>query len=361
MTHIERNHSLVVYIGRFQPFHLGHKAVIEKALEQGDKVAVVIGSHDAARSPKNPWTSAERIEMISASLDAAQLERVLFVKQEDHLYNLDRWLTEITSKIEGLNRANISTGKHRNGPYSIALIGVEKDESSFYLKHFPQWSYIDATPDRLMNATDIRRLYFGSTEIDEGSAAGIESEWDNSISPEIADWLAKWKNQNAQTYHFVAAEQEFYAQYRAAWKDAPYPPTFYAADALVVSSAHILLVNRRARPGQGLLALPGGFVDQRERGVEAALRELREETQLKVPKAILRGSIDRSKFYDDPGRSLRGRLTTLVTLIRLPNEELPKVKGGDDAFAARWVPLADLKRDQFFEDHFDIIEDMMGF
>jgi bifunctional NMN adenylyltransferase/nudix hydrolase len=43
-----------------------------------------------------------------------------------------------------------------------------------------------------------------------------------------------------------------------------------------------------------------------------------------------------------------------------PQAELPQVKGGDDARHARWVPLGELDPQQMFEDHYFIIQDMLG-
>lgn len=360
MFYEEKSHSVVAYIGRFQPFHLGHKAVIDRALELADRVVVILGSSGGARSPKNPWTADERIEMISSCYDEGALKRITFVAQEDHLYNFDRWLSEVQDKVQNINRANLYNGKHRNGPYSIGLIGVEKDESSFYLKHFPQWQYIEYAPDRLINATDIRKLFFEvqMPPADENAAVAEAAQF---LSPPIVEWLERWKNLNSVTFTYICDEWAFLKQHAEMWKDSPYPPTFNTSDALVACSGHVLLITRRAQPGKGQLAIPGGYVNKRETREQTALRELKEETQIKIPMAVLRGSIEKVKDYEDPDRSPRGRIFTKAFLIRLPNEELPKVYGGDDALHARWVPYAEIKRDQMFEDHYDIIEDLMGF
>ena len=139
-----------------------------------------------------------------------------------------------------------------------------------------------------------------------------------------------------------------------------YPPTFVTTDAVVVQSGHILLIQRKAAPGKGLWALPGGFLNPRELIVDGILRELHEETKLKVPKPVLRGSITKREVFDDPGRSERGRIITHAALIQLPPGELPSVKGSDDARKAKWMPIADLREDVMFEDHYHIINHMLG-
>jgi bifunctional NMN adenylyltransferase/nudix hydrolase len=89
--------------------------------------------------------------------------------------------------------------------------------------------------------------------------------------------------------------------------------------------------------------------------------ELREETRLKVPAPVLRGSIRERRVFDAPHRSERGRTITHAYLIELaPAPELPKVKGGDDARHAFWLPLAQLEPERLFEDHYFIIQAMLG-
>ena len=80
---------------------------------------------------------------------------------------------------------------------------------------------------------------------------------------------------------------------------------------------------------------------------------------------ILDSNIINEKVFDYPNRSLRGRTVTYAFHVNLsPNlsEGLPRVKGGDDADKAFWMPVAEvLKReDEFFEDHQDIIKTMLG-
>ncbi len=57
-----------LFIGRFQPFHLGHLKAIEWILEREDEVIVAIGSPQYGLNYENPFTTGERIEMIVRAL-----------------------------------------------------------------------------------------------------------------------------------------------------------------------------------------------------------------------------------------------------------------------------------------------------
>jgi len=145
---------------------------------------------------------------------------------------------------------------------------------------------------------------------------------------------------------------------------APYAPTFFTVDSVVIQGGHILLVKRRSAPGKGLWALPGGFLNQEETARTACIRELREETGLKVPVPVLNGSITYEKLFDKPDRSLRGRTLTQAFLIELNggDAKLPKVNGMDDAEEAKWFPIGEVMNmsEQLFEDHFSIIQTMVA-
>ena len=129
---------------------------------------------------------------------------------------------------------------------------------------------------------------------------------------------------------------------------------------MVVQSGHVLLIERRALPGRGLLALPGGFLDTEEWIEDAAFRELREETKIDIPNAVLRGGLVTSMLADYPHRSARGRVISQVFLIKLKDGPLPKVKGRSDAKRAMWVPLGEIRPENMFEDPAFIIQRLMN-
>lgn len=82
------NSDYAVFIGRFEPFHKGHEAVLRKALANARHVVVLVGSAHRARSPKNPFTWQERSQMIRSCLSDADNTRVTIRPIQDYLYSV---------------------------------------------------------------------------------------------------------------------------------------------------------------------------------------------------------------------------------------------------------------------------------
>jgi nicotinamide-nucleotide adenylyltransferase len=75
-----------IFVGRFQPFHLGHIATIKFALEKVEELVIIIGSAQISHEMRNPFTAGERIQMIKDSLDAEQgidIKRILMIPVPD--------------------------------------------------------------------------------------------------------------------------------------------------------------------------------------------------------------------------------------------------------------------------------------
>ena len=326
-----------VYIGRFQPFHLGHFETVRVALEKAETVLIFLGSHQIASDTKNPWSAAVREQMILSCIEPDLHPRLKFVYVRDRLYSDNLWLTDVQQKA-----LEIAPEDSR-----VAIIGYHKDSSSYYLDLFPQWTYIPTHNFRGIHSTEIRNAYFEERP---------ETEYFPQLPAGTQTFLRDFRQQ--PLYKRLLEEYQFVRSYKQAWQQAPYPPTFVTVDAVVVQCGHVLVVRRKAKPGKGLIALPGGFLQQDETLLDGMLRELREETSLKVPRPVLQGSIVENHVFDNPDRSLRGRTITHAYFIQLKAGKLPPVKGGDDASKAWWMSLSDLyaHEDSFFEDHFQIVQ-----
>lgn len=344
---MNKQYDNIVYIGRFQPFHNAHLEIIKRASTLASNVIIIIGSKSTARSPKNPFSFQERREMITESLICSGIYNFTIFGINDYTYNDSLWLKELCSVIP-------NTGK-------TAIIGHNKDSSSYYLKLFPQYTYLnfDAYPStsQVIDATKIRAVFYtGDTEF-------LYSFIKNVVPEYVFNFLVH-KFKKTEAYNFVVAENNFYKDYKLQFANLQYPPIFVTVDGIVIQSGHILLIKRKFAPGKDLYAMPGGFINSDERLEESLIRELREETKIKVPEKVLKGSIVHAKVFDDPARSLRGRTITHAYLIHLEDSEsLPHIRGSDDASKAEWFPISDFYKleSQMFEDHFHIITNMINY
>jgi bifunctional NMN adenylyltransferase/nudix hydrolase len=341
-------YEYTVFIGRFQPFHLGHLNIVKQALLKSKRLIILVGSANRARDIRNPWSYHERCEMINSSLTLAEKTRILFAPLPDYLYQNNAWVENVQKIVYRV----VEQSRETENP-SIALIGHSKDSTSFYLKLFPQWESINVPNVSKLNSTDIRNKLFSDEPLPV----------ENYLPVSIYNWITDWRwATNPKIFNELQYEYNFVKAYKEQWKtkkeggSVPYPVIFQTVDNVVVQSGHVLLVKRGASPGKGMWALPGGFVNSTETLLEAAIRELREETQLKVPEPVLLGSLKAEKTFDDPYRSVRGRTISHGFYFQLKDmHELPKIKGSDDAVDAQWVPLAKIRADLLFEDHFYIL------
>jgi 8-oxo-dGTP diphosphatase len=117
-------------------------------------------------------------------------------------------------------------------------------------------------------------------------------------------------------------------------------------------SLSVLAVRRGVTPYKGRWALPGGFVLADEELLDAAERELYEETGVSVD-----AHLEQLATYGSPHRDPRGRVVSVAYLALLPN--LPSPKAGTDAAEAHWrdaLELLEKDRGLAF-DHAQILQD----
>lgn len=345
---MNKKYDFGIVIGRFQPFHAAHLNLIQHSLTLSEKVIIVLGSARSASDVKNPFTPAMREEIIRACFPNDE-KRLIFRAVRDYPYNDHVWTAEVQ---------NIAHETTDSEDVRIAIIGFFKDRSSYYLNLFPQWNFEEfyCADKKLLNlnATLIREKFFCEND-----------DWQEFLPPQAATILEIFKE--TETFTHLQKEFQYLQKYKADTRfvGVNFEPTFITTDAVVVQSGHVLVIRRGHQPGKGLLALPGGFLAGGATLEDNAIKELKEETHIKVAAQVLRGSIKASHVFDYPERSQRGRTITHAYFIELApdlKEGLPRVKGGDDAAKAFWLPLSALgeKEDEFFEDHIHIVKYFLG-
>jgi nicotinamide-nucleotide adenylyltransferase len=83
------------YIGRFQPFHLGHHTVISEIAKEVDELIIGIGSAQMSHTPENPFTAGERIMMISRGLKDLDLNYYVIPIPDIHRNAI--WVSHVVS------------------------------------------------------------------------------------------------------------------------------------------------------------------------------------------------------------------------------------------------------------------------
>ena len=353
-----KKYNLAVFIGRFQPFHNGHLAVVKEALKKSKHILFLVGSANSAINIKNPFDFEQRKEFIKLSCNSLGFtyKDYTICPLNDSLYSNSVW----KSSVEALVRDTVE--ENRLDYKKTCIVGFDKDDSSWYIKAFPQWDVEYSHPyyenGTLVNATDIREIFFTNSSLEYTKLQKVI--YNLPVPSEVSKILFKIITDENSNYLNLLSEYDFIKKYKKQFEGYKYPPVFQTCDAAVFSGNHILLVRRRAAPGKGLWALPGGFLNINERIKTGIIRELKEETGL----ALAESQIKLTERFDHPDRSLRARIITDVGLIVLDNNgSLPKVKGSDDADMASWVSVPSIlsNRNILFEDHYDIILKMSSY
>lgn len=311
-----------IFLGRFQPLHAGHLSALSTAASQVDKLLILIGSANQCRSIKNPWSYKERKEKVLSELSSKGVTNIEIVPLNDYPYSDSQWITDVRATVEHFSQGEIPI-----------LFGYMK-EGNFYLNWFPDWKFVSISSTVDINATSIRSEMFASN---------------NMEMPETV----------RQDWNYYQKEAKLFANY-------PFPETlnFNCGDAVIECQGHILLIQRARAPGAGQWALPGGFKNSNETFLDCAFRELKEETNLRVPEKIVRGSIIKTQLFDSPTRSFGIPRNTLAVYIRVnpnPDGSLPRANGADDAAKCRWFPLTTVLNSlELYDDHLHIVSTMTG-
>jgi len=337
------HYKVAVIIGRHQISHAGHELLKRKALEVADQVVIVLGSSFQARSPKNPFNWQERRDMILSTLTEDEKQRTFCCPIRDY-YNDRKWNAEVKRIVS----------EYTND--EVVLVGHKKagDKDTYYLDNFKGWDYIGIESIYKVDASQVRAIYFEAEDV----GASLASVNDLMLAP-VKQFLNDWSSR--PEYAELVKEHYKIKQEKALWKGSPYGVIFSTADAIVKYEGHVLLGKRKYHPGRGLWAIPGGFIEQHESVLHAALRELKEETKIGLSNKALMHGFKSVKVFDHPNRSCRGRFITHAHFFDLIAESFPDIQAADDLQEVAWVAIDKLcgMEDQLFEDHFHILKQFL--
>lgn len=342
------NDKVGVVIGRFQPIHSGHVQIIQTALKENDRILLIIGSAKQAATYKNPWSDHDRVSMFTRCMEEGgplhSPKKIDFISIQDHPYSEGdiAWITEVRIKASSY----ISAGDN------VTLYGCNKDDSTFYLKLFPEWKYLDTGLfSNGINATMVRQILF-----EEKNIAHLV----DSLPKRVYDYVANiWARSDA--YHVLKNEYEYNEKQRAMHKQieelSGHHIPYITVDGVVTyPGGKVLTLKRKNLPGLGLYSMPGGFI-KAETLFDGVIRIIAEKTGVHVKKDWCKAE----RTFDRAGRSLRGHTITHAFRFDIPEEVKIDMTKDRSRYQDQWIDIADLSlySELFFEDHVHILQEMV--
>ncbi len=283
-----------LFIGRFQPPHKGHINFIEKISKNFDEVIIGIGSSNKAYTFDNPFTVKEREEMFNESL---KIKNYVIVPIPD-IHNYREWVKHVEKLVPRFDVVfsgnKIVKNLFENAGYKV--VEIKKKEK------------------------------FSATTIREAMLAG--RPWKKYVCSGVAKIIEK-----------IGGVERIKRLY--------YSSPSIAVDVIIEMDGGLVLIERKNYPYGW--AIPGGLVNYGEKVEEAAIREIKEETNLKIKSLKLFG------VYSDPKRDPRRHVISLVYITKV---DRGKIKAGDDAKNVKIFKFEEIPNKLAF-DHRKIIDDYL--
>jgi nicotinamide-nucleotide adenylyltransferase len=149
------------YIGRFQPYHEGHHAMVGRISEEVDELVVGIGSADQSHTVRNPFTAGERIMMITKTL--VEFDLVTYAVPIEDLNRNSVWVSHVQSMSPRFDVA------YSNNPLVVRLF----EEAGIDVRQSPMY----------------QREEFEGTEVRERMAA--DENWESLVPEAVVEVLAE--------------------------------------------------------------------------------------------------------------------------------------------------------------------------
>jgi bifunctional NMN adenylyltransferase/nudix hydrolase len=348
-----------VVVGKFsfvtrEIFH-----VLRKASDENDHVLIFVCSADRSKDYTMPFNKHDRADNILKTFevnDGLEKEDFSICLVKDNPVNKRQWITDVHSKL--------------NERLNALYVDRKNLELNVYVSSESNHRYENIFPEPIFNVNKVdmgisQELYedfYGMEDISSHIAPNMTNLYDKFRKDE-------WYDTYRKGYDFEDLKEEYEAVkfQKSQWEAAPFPPTFVTTDAVVYYKGYVLVVKRKGAVGKDLYCLPGGFLSQGDTIEEGVVKNLKKDTNIQVHENILSSNVRKVKTYDDPIRSLRGRIITNAGLVELDNvtslKGFPKVrKTKSQKEHAGWFSLFEIEnmRDMFFEDHYYIIKDLLS-
>ena len=372
-----------VYIGRFQPFHKGHKAIVDltvKMMKPGDTFTIIIGSADQQETERNPLSASQRKEMLSIELEGYP---VTISTINDSPYNYDLWIEHLCAKMLGFKSATHDDFLEKQedlikGFSNICIVGMENvdeyiDHTTRYYTYAPAEHFDLGINSHVFSELDTQTSIHGSSirafiRADDGRCS-------KRFYSDIKDFVSEKVLAYLKTVDFPLIAYNAYVNgiNYAASTGCKYNSCFMTVDNIVFDKflGQVLLIKRK---DNGKLAIPGGFAEPYMNMKDNALRELEEETSI-TAKMLKDAFVKIDELeptlidapYRDPRSSHKCNFVSAVYVWQSKVDALknfiPYIKAGDDAVDIVWLSkeeCEDLPAWRFHADHKKIICKLLG-
>lgn len=372
-----------VYIGRFQPFHKGHKAIVDltvKMMKPGDTFTIIIGSADQQETERNPLSASQRKEMLSIELEGYP---VTILTINDSPYNYDLWIECLCAKMLDFKSATHDDFLEKQEDFikgfsNICIVGMENveeyiDRITKYYTYAPTEHFDLGISSHVFSELDTQTSVHGSSirtlacSEDRGHLENFYSDIKDFVSEKVLAYL--------KTVNFPLIVYNAYVNgiNYATSTGCKYNSCFMTVDNIVFDKFldQVLLIKRK---DNGKLAIPGGFAEPYMNMKDNALRELEEETSI-TAKMLKDAFVKIDELeptlidapYRDPRSSHKCNFVSAVYVWQSKVDALknfiPYIKAGDDAVDTVWLSkeeCEDLPAWRFHADHKKIICKLLG-
>ncbi len=135
--------DVALFLGRFQPLHLGHLHVFKEMAKSHKFLKIGIGSAQLSREKNDPFTSEERTQFIFAAMESLGVNLKNFrVFEIPDIFNSQKWVDHVVSIV---------------GPFDIVYSNSEWVRELFSNKDYKIADKILFEEEKF-NATNVRKL-----------------------------------------------------------------------------------------------------------------------------------------------------------------------------------------------------------